>query len=68
MTKTMLIGDFLTDAQLKRCAELGNAKDICREVMEPNIEDINRKLRQENDPMYLAYMVEHALNFTGNPQ
>ena len=60
-SKKVTVGDFLTEGQLRKCAKLKTAKLICEEVIKPNIEAINRKLGQENDPMYLAYMVEYLL-------
>lgn len=62
--------DFLTEEQIKQAVEIYTraltsgemcAPIICREVIEPNMEEINRKLGQENDAMYLAYMCEYAL-------
>lgn len=53
--------DFLTEEQIQQCARIGNATDICEQVIAPNIEEINRKLGQENNPKYLAYAVEYAL-------
>ena len=60
--KMVTIGDFLTWAQVRKCEKLKTVKAICKEVIVPNIETINRKLGQKNDPMYLAYMVEFAIS------
>lgn len=73
--KLVTIGEFLTEQQLQRAIELfeayrekaplhGFAQQLATEVIEPSLEDINRKLGQENDPMFLAYMVEYALRKT----
>lgn len=52
------LGDFLTDAQLERCLVLYPDHNAIRaEVVAPNIVEINRKLGQENDERYLAYMI-----------
>ena len=55
------INQFLTESQVLKAKKLKNAKDICKEVIEPNIDSINKKLGQENDPMYLSYAVEYVL-------
>jgi hypothetical protein len=74
--KHATLRDFLTEAQIEQCiaiyersAERGDperdfrglAISICEEVIKPNLVAINEKLGQENDPRYLAYMVEYAL-------
>lgn len=59
--QTVKITDILTDEQIHRAVELGRAQEICSEIIKPNIEEINLKIGQQNDPMYLAYMVEYAL-------
>lgn len=61
-TKFVSITEFLTPAQIKEVMHLKTAKPICDSVIRPNIAEINRKLGQENDPMYLAYMVEYVLS------
>jgi hypothetical protein len=66
--KKVAIGDFLTEAQIKRACELKKAKDICDEIIRPNIALINAKLGQENDPMYLSYMVEYVVSLLNQPQ
>ena len=60
--KTMRITDFLTGNQVALCIKLGTAKKICEDIIKPNIEEINKKLGQENDPMYLAYAIEYAIS------
>lgn len=59
--KTTNIAQFLTNNQIRLCIKLKTAKLICKEVIEPNIEEINKKLGQENDPMYLAYACEYVI-------
>jgi hypothetical protein len=64
--KTCKLGDYLTDAQIERCIALYPSTDaIRREVIEPNMTEINRKLGQENDAQYLAYMVTYAIEQAG---
>jgi hypothetical protein len=60
--KTTKLTDFLTKGQIKTAVWLnanGGAKSICKHLIQPNIDEINRKLGQENDPMYLAYACEY---------
>lgn len=64
--KTVLITDFLTERQIQRALKLRTAKPICEEIIKPNIDNINRLLGQENDPMYLAYVVEYVISLS-NP-
>lgn len=59
------IDQFLTEEQIKKAVDLKRAKDICKEIIEPNISEINKKIGQENDPMYIAYMVEYVVSLLG---
>ena len=38
------------------------AKEICEKIVKPNMARVNTKLGQENDPTYLAYMVEYVFD------
>lgn len=63
--KTITLQDFLTAQQIQQAKKIYNreefpAKEICKQVIEPNIEEINKKLGQENDSMYLAYACEYV--------
>jgi hypothetical protein len=69
------IGDFLTPTEQDKAVELYLACEAddtsapfsvrcSREIIEPVIERINKKLGHENDPMYLAYCVEYACMMT----
>jgi hypothetical protein len=60
--KRITLKDFLTDREIRRAAQLKDAKKIHDEIIRPSIARINRALGQENDPMYLAYMVEYAVS------
>lgn len=61
MTRMITLPEFLTDPQIQKVRELKTAKLICDEVIAPNLDEINRKLGQENDPMYLAYACEYVV-------
>ncbi len=70
--KTVSVTSFLTKKELYEAATLAQytkngklATTICEKIIKPNIERINHKLGQENDPMFLAYMVEYALGQGG---
>jgi hypothetical protein len=65
--KSVNLGDFLTDDQITRCIELyPDAHRICSEVIEPNMAEIDRKLGQKNDPMYLSYATCHVINMSSS--
>jgi hypothetical protein len=53
---------FLTDEEIRKAIRLGDASSIKRYIIEPNIKRIDKALGQENDPMFLAYAVEYAIN------
>jgi hypothetical protein len=56
------IEDFLTIGQIIKARKLmPDAKKIRDEVVTPNMAEIDRKLGQQNDPMYIAYMVVYLL-------
>lgn len=62
---TITIDQFLNEEQIKKAIQLKKAKEICEEIIKPNIETINTLLGQENDPMYLAYATEYILSQIG---
>lgn len=62
MEKKITIQDFLTPEQIRECAKLRTADKICEQITKPNIEAINAKLGQKNDPKFLAYAVEYVLS------
>jgi len=62
---TVTIDQFLNEDQIKKAIQLKKAKDICREIIEPNIKTINDLLGQENDAMYLAYATEYVVSQIG---
>jgi hypothetical protein len=64
--KSITLYDFLTDDEIKQAQQLKTAKDICRVIIKPNIGRINKDLGQENDEMYLAYMVEYVVSIVNS--
>jgi hypothetical protein len=62
------VNDFLTKDEINRAKKIykelgikgGFAKKCADEIITPNIERINKKLGQENVPLYLAYAVEYV--------
>lgn len=61
-SKTVKVSDFLTNDQIRRCAGLRDHVKIRDQIIIPNLEQINRKLGQENNADYLAYMIEFAIS------
>jgi hypothetical protein len=71
MTKprTIAITDFLTPAQITRAWKLYEdappytfSRRCAKDIIEPNIDEINKKLGQDNHPLYLAYAVQVVFN------
>ena len=62
---TMALPDFLTESQLNRAMQCKSAKEIKEKVIEPNLPEINRKIGQENDAGYLAYVCEYVFRQAG---
>jgi hypothetical protein len=69
--KVTSLSDFLRREQvtaalkLYRTAPAGTFAQRCAdEIISPNIEEINLRLGQENDPKYLAYLVEYVFQST----
>jgi hypothetical protein len=63
LVKKVSIRDFLTTEQIKKVIEIGPDKDRLKaEIILPNLAEINRKLGQENDPDYLAYMLVNLMS------
>jgi len=61
--KNVRLGDFLTDEQIEQVRQIGpNRARLQAEVIEPNINNINVRLGQENDPAYLAYTLVFVLS------
>lgn len=62
--KKVSITDFLTPREIARARQLKDARRICDEIIRPSIHRINKDLGQENDPMYLAYVVEYVISLS----
>lgn len=69
-TRRVFIGinDILTEPEIKQVRQLMRSEPLAElhrairaAVIDPNMERINTALGQENDPDYLAYMVEYLL-------
>jgi hypothetical protein len=72
MSRSVSIAEFLKNDEVKRAARLyadcerGEfAKRCADEIIAPVLPRINETLGQENDPKYLAYMVEYTFMRTG---
>ena len=61
-TRQVSLGDFLSEADIKKVFELKKAHAICEQVILPNLEEINDKLGQKNSPLYLAYACEYLVS------
>jgi len=63
------MSELLSEADIKALLSLYNRHKgtglfarLCKQqIIEPNIERINRATGQENDTMFLAYLLEHTL-------
>ena len=63
------ITEILTQDEIEKCikkyAEIGKsgkfAAWVDENIITPNLERINRVVRQENDSRYLAYFVEYVM-------
>jgi hypothetical protein len=68
------LADILTPEELAQCRRIyrdnptSPARTISEQVIQPALPRINKTLGQENDPMYLAYAVEHVLREAGYVQ
>lgn len=69
--KTIALGDFLDDSELKAAALIWRKdrsrfhRRILDEILLPNMQRINSRLGQENSPDYLAYAMEYAFMSEG---
>lgn len=73
MAKTMVLSDFLTNAQIQQSSdlfirslqagtsELQMVNAVCEQIIRPNMAAIDKKLGQKCAEMYLAYAVYYAL-------
>lgn len=64
----MTLLDFLTPEQIKRAIKIWNNdrtrfhQRVLDEIITPAMPEINRKLKQENVPGYIAYLVEYIFS------
>ena len=58
--------DFLTPAEIKRAIKIWNTdrsnfhRRVLAEIVTRAMPEINRKLKQENVPGYIAYLIEYV--------
>jgi hypothetical protein len=71
-TRKISIAEFLKNDEVQRAAQLYKvaepgtfARRCAAEIIEPQMARINATLGQENDALYLAYMVEYTLMKAG---
>lgn len=55
------MSQFLTAEQIQQALQLKTAKAIHEQIIEPNLAQINEKIGQENNAVYLAYLCEHII-------
>jgi hypothetical protein len=67
MAKMVAVTDFLTRAQIAKARKIiahNNPPhaELLKQIVLPNMAQIDRKLGQENDPDYIAYAIEYAVS------
>jgi hypothetical protein len=67
--KTVSIDELFTPDELAQALAIWRrletpAHEICEKVVKPNMARVNTKLDQENNPLYIAYMIEYVFNET----
>ena len=66
MNRTITLQDFLTPEQITQVEQIyragGRAQEICDQVIQPHLLEIDRKLGQENHAEYLAYACEYVMS------
>lgn len=60
--KSVTLKDFLTPDEIEEARMLKHAREIKKKIVDPNLKRINAALGQQNDPMYLAYMIEYVVS------
>ena len=62
-------GDFMTTKMVRDAVAIYRTaplhlrhRRLLHEVIKPNMAEINRKLGQENNPEYFAYLVEYLIS------
>ena len=62
--KRLPLGRIFPDIVLEKASRLKDKKHtLLLEIVKEHIQEINEKTGQENDPKYMAYALEYALNF-----
>ena len=73
MKRQITLQDFLTNSEITKCQRLFHkcrteklifAEECRREVIEPIMAKINKKLGGENDPKFLSYAVEYVMTIS----
>ena len=54
--------ELFTPEMIEAAKKCKDTTEIMEKVILPNMGRINKFLDQENDPKYVAYMLEHTLN------
>ena len=62
---TIKLEDFLTKEEIKLAKTLQVASKIKEHITGPRIKRINETIGQENDPLYLAYLIEFLISEKG---
>lgn len=71
MGRKVTISQFLTEEEVQRAMDMHKQtrdspttlhRKLVDEIIKPNIRRINADLGQANDPAYLGYMLEYALD------
>lgn len=71
MSKNITVGDFLTNEEIEKVQTIwrddrnGFHKRVLEEIIQPNMDRINRDLGQENNPDFLAYLLEYVMGRVG---
>ncbi len=74
MTQMVSLSDFLTDSQIAAAVKIAQdyaadptkmVNKLEKDIMIPNIEQIDRKLGQKNNPRFMAYMAAYVFSSAG---
>jgi len=56
---------MLSDQDIELAMKLDDAQKICEQIIKPQLNELNKKIGQDNDPKYLAYCVMHITSKLG---
>lgn len=68
MSKQVTIGQFLTEAQIIAALAIWRRdranfrRRVVVEIIKPNMDEINRKLGQDNSPEFIGYALEYVFS------